>query len=267
VRSKQPEASEEERGEGQLRLNELNEITANFILRRTQEIISKFLPPKVENVIFCKASETQAELYRMCLRALNFSSMNNNNAFASLAKLRAICNHPCLLKEKNREAEAKLDVVERQTGEYTFEEQGAKLGVVSKMLCALASKRPRERIVLASYHTRVLDLLAGLCDDRGFSYCRLDGSTAAAQRQTIINGFNSSGSGDFVMLLSAKAGGTGLNLVGASRMVLFDLDWNPANDVQGELDECQCWSLWSSSFFPDRSLNRKNCTMYDGGSE
>src|SRR5690606_28610616 len=36
----------------------------------------------------------------------------------------------------------------------------------------------------------------------------------------------------FVFLLSCKAGGVGLNLVGASRLVLFDLDWNPATDSQ-----------------------------------
>ena len=35
-----------------------------------------------------------------------------------------------------------------------------------------------------------------------------------------------------MFLLSAKAGGVGLNLVGASSIVLFDLDWNPANDLQ-----------------------------------
>lgn len=35
-----------------------------------------------------------------------------------------------------------------------------------------------------------------------------------------------------IFLLSSKAGGTGLNIVGASRLVLFDLDWNPANDLQ-----------------------------------
>ena len=38
-----------------------------------------------------------------------------------------------------------------------------------------------------------------------------------------------------VFLLSSKAGGTGLNLVGASRLVLYDIDWNPANDLQVSL--------------------------------
>ena len=35
-----------------------------------------------------------------------------------------------------------------------------------------------------------------------------------------------------VFLLSSKAGGVGLNLIGASRLILYDIDWNPANDVQ-----------------------------------
>lgn len=35
-----------------------------------------------------------------------------------------------------------------------------------------------------------------------------------------------------VFLLSARAGGVGLNLTGASRLVLFDSDWNPASDAQ-----------------------------------
>jgi len=35
-----------------------------------------------------------------------------------------------------------------------------------------------------------------------------------------------------VLLLSTKAGGVGLNLIGASRLVLYDIDWNPANDLQ-----------------------------------
>ncbi len=35
-----------------------------------------------------------------------------------------------------------------------------------------------------------------------------------------------------VFLLSSKAGGVGLNLIGASRLILYDVDWNPANDLQ-----------------------------------
>ena len=37
---------------------------------------------------------------------------------------------------------------------------------------------------------------------------------------------------EFIFMLSSKAGGCGLNLIGASRLVMFDPDWNPANDDQ-----------------------------------
>lgn len=39
-------------------------------------------------------------------------------------------------------------------------------------------------------------------------------------------------SDEFIFLLSSKAGGCGLNLIGANRLVMFDPDWNPANDDQ-----------------------------------
>ena len=44
-----------------------------------------------------------------------------------------------------------------------------------------------------------------------------------------------------VFLLSSKAGGVGLNLIGASRLVLYDIDWNPANDLQVSISEA-CFS-------------------------
>ena len=44
-----------------------------------------------------------------------------------------------------------------------------------------------------------------------------------------------------MFLLSSKAGGVGLNLVGANRLVLFDIDWNPANDLQVSwFSRCTC---------------------------
>lgn len=71
-----------------------------------------------------------------------------------------------------------------------------------------------------------------LCDHYNYKYCRLDGSTPSSDRGQIVLTFNKPASDIFIFLLSAKAGGTGLNLVGASRLVLFDNDWNPASDLQ-----------------------------------
>eukprot|EP00951_Prasinocladus_malaysianus_P010557 scaffold77553_cov46-Prasinocladus_malaysianus.AAC.1 len=62
---------------------------------------------------------------------------------------------------------------------------------------------------------------------------RIDGETDIRSRQQIVDGFNKAGIGQ-VCLLSKKAGGAGLNLIGANRLILFDSDWNPALDQQAE---------------------------------
>jgi DNA repair and recombination protein RAD54B len=54
---------------------------------------------------------------------------------------------------------------------------------------------------------------------------------AAAAPQTVVDNFNSRGMGQ-ASLLSTRAGGAGLNLIGATHSVLYDNDWNPATDKQ-----------------------------------
>ena len=62
---------------------------------------------------------------------------------------------------------------------------------------------------------------------------QLDGSMPPPKRQECIDSFNNDPS-IFAFLLSSKAGGCGVTLTGANRLVLFDPDWNPATDNQGE---------------------------------
>ena len=73
VRSKQPGASDEEREEGKLRSDEMKALTGKFILRRTQDIISKFLPEKTEFVLFCGPTPLQSFLYKAMLRGMGDS--------------------------------------------------------------------------------------------------------------------------------------------------------------------------------------------------
>ena len=78
---------------------------------------------------------------------------------------------------------------------------------------------------------KTLDVIATLCRECRYPYVRLDGGTGVKKRQKLVNRFN--GKEDiFVFLLSSKAGGCGLNLIGGSRLILFDPDWNPATDKQ-----------------------------------
>ncbi len=106
-----------------------------------------------------------------------------------------------------------------------------KMGVTARMLQMLYSATS-DRIVIVSNYTQTLDLFATLCRERGYPFLRLDGSTSINKRQKLVQQFNDPAQKQFVFLLSSKAGGCGLNLVGANRLILFDPDWNPANDKQ-----------------------------------
>ena len=89
-----------------------------------------------------------------------------------------------------------------------------------------------DKLVVVSNYTATLDVISGLCTCRGVPFLRLDGSTASERRATLVSAFNRGSHPSRVLLLSSKAGGVGLNLVGANRLVLFDVDWNPATDRQ-----------------------------------
>lgn len=61
---------------------------------------------------------------------------------------------------------------------------------------------------------------------------RLDGTMSIKKRAKVVENFNNPESKEFIFMLSSKAGGCGLNLIGANRLIMFDPDWNPANDDQ-----------------------------------
>eukprot|EP00501_MAST-03F_sp_TOSAG23-6_P001222 GSMAST32.ASY1.ANO1.1268.1 assembled CDS len=65
-----------------------------------------------------------------------------------------------------------------------------------------------------------------------FYFFEIHGSTPSAKRIDLVNSFNNENNNYFVFLLSSKAGGVGLNLIGANRLFLYDIDWNPATDAQ-----------------------------------
>ena len=88
------------------------------------------------------------------------------------------------------------------------------------------------RIVIVSNYTQTLDLISTHCHEKSYPFIRLDGSVTIKKRQAMVLQFNDPKTNEFAFLLSSKAGGCGLNLIGANRLVLFDPDWNPATDKQ-----------------------------------
>ncbi|XP_073151388.1 switch 2 [Henckelia pumila] len=90
-----------------------------------------------------------------------------------------------------------------------------------------------DKILLFSYSVRMLDVLEKFIIRKGYTFSRLDGSTPTSLRQSLVDNFNSSPSKQ-VFLISTRAGGLGLNLVSANRVVIFDPNWNPAQDLQAQ---------------------------------
>ncbi|KAJ8625604.1 hypothetical protein MRB53_034134 [Persea americana] len=110
----------------------------------------------------------------------------------------------------------------------------AKCKALTELLPSL--KEHGHRVLIFSQWTAMLDILEWALDVIGVTYLRLDGSTQVTERQTIVDTFNNDPS-IFACLLSTRAGGQGLNLIGADTVVIHDMDFNPQMDRQAE-DRC-----------------------------
>uniref|UniRef100_UPI003590237B DNA repair and recombination protein RAD54B isoform X2 n=1 Tax=Myxine glutinosa TaxID=7769 RepID=UPI003590237B len=269
VASRQPDATMEEKRLGESRAGELQRLTALFTLRRTAAVNARYLPPRHEYVIFCRPTSLQLALYhrlitsttvRSCLGSGGRFGADRSPHLVCISALRKLCNEPSLLYNCVKDSTNKAVQVKGDNEEEYYEDRGlydgleeefplgfdpeavtegrsGKLRVLQALLDALHRCPSPERVVLVSNSTRALDVLARCCTAWGYGTLRLDGRTPVSQRQRLVETFNLppvSNALDVpsVFLLSSKAGGVGLSLVGASRLVLYDVDWNPANDIQ-----------------------------------
>ncbi|XP_059139437.1 DNA repair and recombination protein RAD54B-like [Physella acuta] len=242
--SRQPNATPEQEELGAERSQELARLTQMFLLRRTQEMNQDFLPPKVELVLFCRPSPLQLLLYKHLIQSKVVSQLMSSRQVAGsphlvcIGALKQLCNHPALIFNKISQPSDQQNSLYDGVSAYlpeNFEvsvEDSGKLHVLSALLSSIWHDTAQEKVVLASSHTKTLDLLQEFFRTSGYSFVRLDGQTPTNQRQDLVNKFNNQYSNHRIFLLSTKAGGVGLNLIGASRLILYDIDWNPANDLQ-----------------------------------
>jgi DNA repair and recombination protein RAD54B len=163
---------------------------------------------------------------------------NTESALQLITILKKLCNSPSLLTAKNKDNSPNetistlLESIPPNLHRHLSPSSSAKVRVLDQLLDSMRNTTD-EKIVLVSNYTSTLTLLSTLLSSLGLPYLRLDGSTPAQKRQGLVDDFNRlPASSCFAFLLSAKAGGTGLNLIGASRLILFDVDWNPATDIQ-----------------------------------
>uniref|UniRef100_A0A0D9VLE4 DNA repair and recombination protein RAD54 n=1 Tax=Leersia perrieri TaxID=77586 RepID=A0A0D9VLE4_9ORYZ len=231
-----------------------------FILRRTNALLSNHLPPKIVEVVCCKLTSLQTTLYNHFIHSKNVKRLiseetKQSKILAYITALKKLCNHPKLIYDtikSNTSGGSGFDDCLRffppelfsgryfsfcaRSGSWTggggmWVELSGKMHVLARLLGHLRQKTD-DRIVLVSNYTQTLDLFAQLCRERRYPHIRLDGATSINKRQKLVNQFNDLSRDEFVFLLSSKAGGCGLNLVGGNRLILFDPDWNPANDKQ-----------------------------------
>ena len=203
-------------------ISQLHKILRPFMLRRLKADVAKGLPPKTETLIMVGMSKMQKKLYKkLLLRDLEtITSSNSKNKTTILnivMQLRKCCAHPYLFEGME---DRTLDPL----GEHLVENCG-KLHVLDKLLKKL--KERGSRILIFTQMTRLLDILEDFMHMRGYKYCRIDGNTEYADRESSIEAFNAPNSDRFCFILSTRAGGLGINLQTADICVLYDSDWNP----------------------------------------
>lgn len=202
-------------------LETLKKKTACFMLRRTKEKVLKELPSKIEQPSYCQLSDHQNILYQEILANVKSEifevvktkgfSKSQIHILAGLTKLRQVCNHPVLLlKDKNHEKfeSAKLELFLELVG-----------GIVSS---------GRKALVFSQF-TQMLDILSKELKKNEIDHHYLSGKTK--NRKELVNDFNENKNKQ-VFLISLKAGGTGLNLVSADNVIIFDPWWNPSVERQ-----------------------------------
>lgn len=112
----------------------------------------------------------------------------------------------------------------------------SKANKLIEMVEDLLQTYPDDKMVIVSQWTSVLDIVGSLLAKRRIGYCEIRGDINLFRRNEIVEEFNASDEDSDkplrVMLLSLTAGGVGLNLVGANRMFLLDIHWNPALEHQ-----------------------------------
>ncbi|KAL7417065.1 SNF2 family N-terminal domain-containing protein [Mrakia frigida] len=237
IRSRDPQCSKGELELGQARGAKLSEIGTQFILRRTADILSKFLPPKHEYVVFVAPTTLQLDIFAKLLHPSTLNSLTPQSLMM-IDLCRKICNSPFLFRKNPENKSEDLPPIVAARALLPDDLIAGDMSCSGKMIAVANLLRvirttTQEKVVLVSNFTSTLDILEAHCKDEKYRYERLDGKTPQAKRQEMVDRFNGTPqAAKFIFLLSSKSGGAGLNLIGASRLIMFDSDWNPSTDAQ-----------------------------------
>jgi hypothetical protein len=208
-------------GEPDAALSALNGI---LVFRHTKDepAIATELPDKVDELDHCAMSAEQIGLYQAVLDGLVTHSADMDETrtarqgqiLAAITALKQICNHPAAYHDDGRPLAGR----------------SGKLARLEELVEAIFSAE--ERVLVFTHFAEWGKRLAGHLSDRtGIPIACYHGGLARRARDTMVGEFQEvKGAG--ALVLSLKAGGTGLNLTAASHVVLYDRWWNPAVEDQ-----------------------------------
>ena len=191
-----------------------------FILRRMKDDVLDDLPPVSEIIYHCELSDVQRSIYKSYAKSAReeLSRLVNKEGFdkvqihvlATLTRLKQICCHPGLFAKD-----------EIEVGD------SSKYDMLLELLQTLVEGN--HKTVIFSQYTRMLKIMREDLAKMGIRFSYLDGSSK--NRLEIVKEFNADPEIS-VFLVSLKAGGSGLNLVGADTVIHYDMWWNPAVESQ-----------------------------------
>lgn len=212
------ELSEHPEGYGKLRL-----MISPFMLRRlkTDKSIIADLPEKIEMLDYVALSKKQVVLYRKAVSDMEkklleaeYGIQRKGIVLSTIMKLKQICNHP-----------------DQYLGQQTYEESESGKFAMLREICETIYEK-RERVLIFTQFKEITEYLKQYLETifhtEGYV---LHGGTPIKERNRIVEKFQGEKYVPF-LVLSVKAGGTGLNLTKANHVIHFDRWWNPAVENQ-----------------------------------
>ncbi|WVQ61960.1 uncharacterized protein L199_000093 [Kwoniella botswanensis] len=168
---------------------------------------------------------------------------------------------PCSAIVKQAESKSKLS-----TADESLPPTSAKIRMLLKLLSEVEERSNKtEKTIVFSQFTSFLDLIEPFLKTHGIAYVRYDGSMRNDKRQESLDKIKNH-PGTRVILISFKAGSTGLNLTCCNNVILMDLWWNPALEDQafdrahrlGQKLDVNIFKLTISETVEDRILELQN---------
>jgi len=200
----------------------LQKATAPFIMRRmkTDRSIIQDLPDKIVKNEYCYLSKEQTAIYQRVVDT-NIQEISNSEGIARrglvfklMTSLKQICNHPVHYTKKGT-------VVKEHSGKAEMA-----ISLLEKIVSA------REKVLLFTQYKEMGNLLVQLIQtELQITPLFFHGSLTRKKREIMIEDFQN-GNVSPIMIISLKAGGTGLNLTAATNVIHYDLWWNPAVEAQ-----------------------------------